>query len=29
VDEKVKPADAQKRYIELVKKLKEKHGYNA
>ena len=27
VDAKVKPVDAQKKYVELVKKLKEKHGY--
>lgn len=27
-DEGVKPADAQKRYIALVKKLKEQYGYN-
>ena len=29
VDEKVSAADAQKRYVKLVKELKEKHGYNA
>jgi acyl-CoA-binding protein len=27
VDEGVKPADAQKRYVQLVKDLKEKHGF--
>lgn len=27
VDEGVKPADAQKRYVKLVNELKEKHGF--